>query len=101
MDATKIGQLMSLRSRVSKSFSKITKAVECMAPDVEYVVITNADFTYPTEYVPEIIQILEDIPKVGMICGNRFSRQTEGTLSKVDSLSEINYWLLLTAFLIE
>jgi len=38
----------------------LAKAVQCMAADVEYVVITDADFTYPAEYVPELIQILEN-----------------------------------------
>jgi len=57
----------------------LTKAVQCMGTDVEYVVITDADFTYPAEHVPEMIQILEEMPQVGMVCGNRFSRQTAGS----------------------
>ena len=56
----------------------LAKAVQCMDTDVEYVVITDADFTYPAEQVPEMIQILEKMPQVGMVCGNRFSKQTEG-----------------------
>ena len=46
-----------------------------MNADVEYVVITDADFTYPAEYVPEMVQILENNPQVGMVCGNRFSKK--------------------------
>ena len=56
----------------------LAKAVQCMDTEVEYVVITDADFTYPAEQVPEMIQILEKMPQVGMVCGNRFSKQTEG-----------------------
>ena len=56
----------------------LIKAVKCMGSDVEYVVITDADFTYPAEHVPEMINILENKPWVGMVCGNRFSNQTEG-----------------------
>ena len=56
----------------------LAKAVRCMSSDVEYVVITDADFTYPAERVPEMIQILENNSQVGMVCGNRFSKQTEG-----------------------
>jgi dolichol-phosphate hexosyltransferase len=56
----------------------LAKAVQCMGADVEYVVITDADFTYPAEHVPEMIQILENNPQVGMVCGNRFSKQAEG-----------------------
>src|SRR5665647_722871 len=56
----------------------LAKAVQCMGADVEYVVITDADFTYPAEHLPEMIQILENNPQVGMVCGNRFSKQTKG-----------------------
>ena len=40
---------------------------------VDYVVITDADYTYPAEYVTEMIRILEENPHVGMVCGNRFN----------------------------
>ena len=40
---------------------------------VDYVVITDADYTYPAWYVPEMIQILEYNPDIGMVCGNRFN----------------------------
>jgi dolichol-phosphate hexosyltransferase len=56
----------------------LAKAIQYMNADVEYVVITDADFTYPAQYVPEMIQILEKNPKIGMVCGNRFSKQTKG-----------------------
>ncbi len=56
----------------------LAKAVRCMGTDVEYVVITDADFTYPAERVPEMIQILENNPQIGMVCGNRFGKKTEG-----------------------
>jgi dolichol-phosphate mannosyltransferase len=41
--------------------------------DIDYVVFTDADYTYPAEYVPEMIKFLEENPKVGMVCGNRFN----------------------------
>jgi len=56
----------------------LAKAVQCMDAEVDYVVLTDADFTYPAEHLPEMIQALEQIPQVGMVCGNRFSKQTEG-----------------------
>jgi dolichol-phosphate mannosyltransferase len=58
---------------------ELAKAVQCMGSDVEYVIITDADFTYPAEHVPEMIQILENNPQIGMVCGNRFSKQTAGS----------------------
>jgi dolichol-phosphate mannosyltransferase len=39
---------------------------------VPYVVFTDADYTYPAEYIPGMIKILEQNPKVGMVIGNRF-----------------------------
>ena len=37
-----------------------------------YVVFTDADYTYPAEYVPKMIEILEQDRKVGMVIGDRF-----------------------------
>ena len=56
----------------------LAKAVQYMDPEVEYVVLTDADFTYPAEHLPQMIQVLEQVPQIGMVCGNRFSKQTEG-----------------------
>jgi dolichol-phosphate mannosyltransferase len=39
---------------------------------VPFVVFTDADFTYPAEYVPKMVEILEQNPDVGMVIGNRF-----------------------------
>jgi len=39
---------------------------------VPYVVFTDADYTYPAEYVPKMVEILEQNPDVGMVIGNRF-----------------------------
>jgi prepilin-type processing-associated H-X9-DG protein len=55
----------------------IAKALENIDSGVKHVVLTDADYTYPAEYVPEMIKILERNPKVGMVCGNRFSGNIE------------------------
>jgi dolichol-phosphate mannosyltransferase len=39
---------------------------------VSYVVFTDADYTYPAQYVPQMVEILEQNPKVGMVIGDRF-----------------------------
>lgn len=41
--------------------------------DVDYVAFIDADFTYPAEYLPKMIRILEENQTVGMVCGNRFN----------------------------
>ena len=51
----------------------LAKAIKHSDLTVDYVVITDADYTYPAEHVPEMIRILEKNPDVGMVCGNRFS----------------------------
>ena len=55
----------------------IAKALEHLELNVNYMVLTDADYTYPAEYVPEMIEILERYPQVGMVCGNRFSGDIE------------------------
>ncbi len=51
----------------------LAKAIKYMDSTVDYIVITDADYTYPAEYVTEMIRILEENPNVGMVCGNRFN----------------------------
>ncbi len=52
------------------------KGVKCITSDTDYIVVTDADYTYPAQHIPAMIQILEKNPKVGMVCGNRFSGDT-------------------------
>ena len=51
----------------------LASAIKRVNLTADYVVITDADYTYPAEYIPEMIRILEENPDVGMVCGNRFS----------------------------
>jgi glycosyltransferase involved in cell wall biosynthesis len=51
----------------------IGKAINYVGSNVKYVVFTDADYTYPAAFVPKMIRILEENPKVGMVCGNRFN----------------------------
>lgn len=53
------------------------KAIEHIALDTDYVIITDADFTYPAKYIPEMIQTLEKNPRIGMVCGNRFTEDLD------------------------
>jgi len=48
-------------------------AIKHVKTDVDYVVLTDADYTYPAGFVPEMIRILLERPQVGMVCGNRFN----------------------------
>ena len=55
----------------------LAKAFEISELNVDYIVITDADHTYPAEYIPEMIQILEHNSDIGMVCGNRFNGQVD------------------------
>jgi len=73
----KIAESMGVPVIFQKGFGKgdaISMAIEhSRSLDVSYVVFTDADFTYPAEYLPRMIKILEENPDLGMICGNRFT----------------------------
>lgn len=52
----------------------IAQGLDCLQSEPRFVVFIDADFTYPAEYIPEMIRILEEHPEIGMTCGNRFDR---------------------------
>jgi dolichol-phosphate hexosyltransferase len=51
----------------------LAKGLKYLDPSVEYVVVTDADYTYPGTKVPAMLALLEANPEVGMVCGNRFN----------------------------
>lgn len=51
----------------------ISEGLSYVNCDPKYVVFTDADFTYPSKYVLNMIQILEESAEVGMVTGNRFN----------------------------
>ena len=53
----------------------LAKAIKYVDSTVDYVVLIDADYTYPAEHVKEMIRILEKNPRVGMVCGNRFNSE--------------------------
>jgi len=51
----------------------IAEGLSSIKHEPKYVVFTDADFTYPARYVLNMIQILDENPRVGMVTGNRFN----------------------------
>ncbi len=51
----------------------INSALQYLNGDFDYVALIDADYTYPAANIPRMIRILEENPKLGMICGNRFN----------------------------
>ena len=70
--AKEMGAEVLFQERSGKG-DAIAQAIEYVDSDVKYVVFIDADFTYPAEYLPEMIRILEENPEVGMVIGNRFN----------------------------
>jgi dolichol-phosphate hexosyltransferase len=48
-----------------------------------YVVFTDADYTYPAEFIPKMVEVLEHNPEVGMVIGNRIKPDGKGEAMKV------------------
>ena len=74
--AKNLGVDIAFQDGVGKG-DAIAKGLNLTDSDVDYIVITDADFTYPARHVPEMIKILEQNPDVGMVCGNRFNDQLD------------------------
>jgi dolichol-phosphate hexosyltransferase len=70
--AKKMGAEIFFQDGMGKG-DAVAKAIKHIDSSVDYVVLTDADYTYPAQYIPEMIQILEKAPYVGMVCGNRFN----------------------------
>ncbi len=51
----------------------LAKAFEHSKLTMDYIVIIDADYTYPAQYIPQMVRILEENPNVGMVLGNRFN----------------------------
>ena len=51
----------------------LAKALQHLDANANYVILTDADYTYPAEYIPDMIKILDENPQIGMVCGNRFN----------------------------
>jgi glycosyltransferase involved in cell wall biosynthesis len=70
--AKKMGAEVLFQEGLGKG-QAIAQAIRYVDSDVKYVVLIDADFTYPPKCLPEMIQILEENPEVGMVTGNRFN----------------------------
>ena len=76
-DTVRIAEALNAKVILQKGWGKgdaIATAVDHIGMlQPKYVILTDADFTYPAEYLPQMIRILEENPEIGMVCGNRFN----------------------------
>ena len=70
--AKNLGAQVVIQDGIGKG-DAIASAIKRADLTVDYIAITDADYTYPAEHIPKMIRILEAHPEVGMVCGNRFS----------------------------
>ena len=70
--AKKSGAKVIFQKGVGKG-DAMFQGLQKLSPHVRYVVFVDADFTYPVECVPKMIEILERKSDVGMVIGDRFN----------------------------
>ena len=70
--AKNLGAQVVLQDGLGKG-DALASGIKHLDLNADYFVITDADYTYPAERIPEMIRILDKNPNVGMVCGNRFS----------------------------
>jgi glycosyltransferase involved in cell wall biosynthesis len=51
----------------------LAQGINQLSSNARFVVLTDADYTYPAEYVPKMVNVLKQTPNVGMVIGNRFT----------------------------
>ena len=83
---TEVAESLGARVFLQKGLGKgdaIATAIEHLRDaKLKYLVIIDADFTYPAVYFEWMVEILEENPEVGMVCGNRFKAKLQfGDLS--------------------
>jgi dolichol-phosphate mannosyltransferase len=52
----------------------VSQGLDCLKGEPRFVVLTDADYTYPAESIPRMIRILDENSDVGMVCGDRFDK---------------------------
>jgi glycosyltransferase involved in cell wall biosynthesis len=84
--AKNMGADVSLQVGVGKG-DAMFQGIKLLHPSTRYVVFTDADYTYPAEYIPKMVEVLDQDPDVGMVIGDRFN----GELAFAKSLANPFY----------
>lgn len=62
-----------LRQQGTGKGNAIAQGIRHTSFSGDYAVIIDADFTYPAEFIPHLVEVLDSRPEVGMVCGSRFN----------------------------
>ena len=71
--AKDLGVEIIIQSGTGKG-NAIYEGINQLKEGTSYVVLTDADYTYPAKHLKEMINILDLDPRVGMVLGDRFSK---------------------------
>lgn len=55
----------------------ISEGLEYLNSNARYVVLIDADYTYPAKHIPPMIKILDSDSSVGMVVGSRFNSSSD------------------------
>jgi dolichol-phosphate mannosyltransferase len=72
----------------------ISKGLAHLYGETSYVVITDADYTYPAKYLKEMINVLDANSNIGTVLGDRFSEDMNKNLLGINFLLETEFLLL-------
>ena len=82
--ANSLGASVVFQKGLGKGDAIATAIEHLNGVKLEYLVIIDADFTYPAVYFDRMVELLEENPEVGMVCGNRFKAKLDfGDLSNM------------------
>ncbi len=70
--ARSLGAHVSFQKGVGKG-DAVMEGIRNLHFKNRYVVFTDADYTYPAESIPKMVEILDSSPNVGMVIGDRFN----------------------------
>ncbi len=69
--AKSLGADVSMQMGIGKG-DAMYQGIKSLHDSTRYVVFTDADYTYPAEFIPKMVDILESSPHIGMVIGDRF-----------------------------
>jgi dolichol-phosphate mannosyltransferase len=69
--AKNLGAEVSLQRGIGKG-NAMFQGIALLDPNTHYVVFTDGDYSYPAEFIPKMVEVLEHSPEIGMVIGDRF-----------------------------
>ncbi|MGA2973296.1 MAG: glycosyltransferase family 2 protein [Candidatus Bathyarchaeia archaeon] len=79
--AHRLGAVVLEQKGVGKG-DAFRQALRHVPEGTKYIVLIDADFTYPAAHIPEMVNLMESDQSIGMVSGNRFGNRKKGELFK-------------------